>query len=91
MSTFFCKLHCIFNILYLSHNELLFYFSSYAASVGAKHYHSSAKLNKGIEELFLDLSKSKLTWEHYITETVAFDVNTLLNIQLHTHIILEPH
>jgi len=29
----------------------------YAASVGAKHFHTSAKLNKGIEELFLDLSK----------------------------------
>lgn len=32
---------------------------SYAESVGAKHYHTSAKLNKGIEELFLDLCKSK--------------------------------
>lgn len=30
---------------------------TYAASVGAKHFHTSAKLNKGIEELFLDLSK----------------------------------
>ncbi|XP_064628690.1 ras-related protein Rab-21-like [Lineus longissimus] len=30
---------------------------AYAASVGAKHIHTSAKLNKGIEELFLDLSK----------------------------------
>jgi len=29
----------------------------YAASVGAKHYHTSAKLNKGIDELFLDLTK----------------------------------
>uniref|UniRef100_G3N5F9 Ras-related protein Rab-21 n=1 Tax=Gasterosteus aculeatus TaxID=69293 RepID=G3N5F9_GASAC len=33
---------------------------SYAESVGAKHYHSSAKLNKGIEELFLDLCKRHL-------------------------------
>ncbi|MEQ2164873.1 Ras- protein Rab-21 [Goodea atripinnis] len=32
---------------------------SYAESVGAKHYHTSAKLNKGIEELFLDLCKRK--------------------------------
>lgn len=31
----------------------------YAESVGAKHYHTSAKQNKGIEELFLDLCKSK--------------------------------
>ncbi|XP_077565721.1 ras-related protein Rab-21 [Stigmatopora nigra] len=30
---------------------------SYAESVGAKHYQTSAKLNKGIEELFLDLCK----------------------------------
>lgn len=29
----------------------------YAESVGAKHFHTSAKLNKGIEELFLDLCK----------------------------------
>lgn len=33
---------------------------SYAESVGAKHFHTSAKLNKGIEELFLDLSKAML-------------------------------
>ncbi|KAF6034265.1 RAB21 [Bugula neritina] len=32
----------------------------YAKSVGAKHYHSSAKLNKGVEELFVDLSKRML-------------------------------
>ncbi|XP_061770392.1 ras-related protein Rab-21 [Nerophis ophidion] len=30
---------------------------SYATSVGAKHYQTSAKLNQGIEELFLDLCK----------------------------------
>lgn len=33
----------------------------YAASVKAKHYQTSAKLNKGIQELFLDLAKSKNT------------------------------
>lgn len=33
---------------------------SYAATVGAKHFHTSAKMNKGIEELFLDLSKSMM-------------------------------
>lgn len=32
----------------------------YAKSVGAVHYQTSAKLNKGIEELFLDLSKRML-------------------------------
>lgn len=29
----------------------------YADSVGAVHYHTSAKLNRGIEELFVDLSQ----------------------------------
>mmetsp|Transcript_26282 Transcript_26282/g.36866 ORF Transcript_26282/g.36866 Transcript_26282/m.36866 type:complete len:211 (-) Transcript_26282:214-846(-) len=29
----------------------------YAESVGAVHFHTSAKLNRGIEEMFLDLSK----------------------------------
>jgi len=33
---------------------------SYAASVGARHYLTSAKLNKGLDELFLDLSKRML-------------------------------
>lgn len=33
----------------------------YAASVKAKHYQTSAKLNKGIQELFLDLAKSEYT------------------------------
>jgi len=32
----------------------------YAKSVGAKHYHTSAKLNKGVEELFVDLTKRML-------------------------------
>jgi len=33
---------------------------AYAASVGAKHFHTSAKMNRGIEELFLDLSKNMI-------------------------------
>lgn len=28
----------------------------YAKSVGAKHFHTSAKLNKGVEDMFLELS-----------------------------------
>lgn len=28
--------------------------------MGAKHFHTSAKLNKGIEEMFLDLSKGMI-------------------------------
>lgn len=30
---------------------------AYAESVGAKHFHTSAKINKGIEEMFLDLAQ----------------------------------
>ena len=39
--------------------ELIFHSccSRYAKSVGAKHFHTSAKMNKGIDELFLDLTK----------------------------------
>lgn len=33
---------------------------TYAATVGAKHYSTSAKFNKGVDELFLDLSKRML-------------------------------
>jgi len=33
----------------------------YAESVGAKHFHTSAKLNKGVNEMFLDLTKRMLT------------------------------
>lgn len=44
--------------------DLLFYYSSfcfrYAKSVGATHYHTSAKLNKGIEEMFLELSQQMM-------------------------------
>jgi Ras-related protein Rab-21 len=32
---------------------------SYATSVGAVHFNTSAKLNRGIEEMFFDLSKRK--------------------------------
>ena len=35
-------------------------FVRYAKSVGAKHHHTSAKLNRGIEELFLDLSQQMI-------------------------------
>lgn len=33
---------------------------SYAASVNARHCYSSAKLNQGIEDMFLDLTKRML-------------------------------
>lgn len=41
-------------------NVMLADAEEYAKSVGAVHYHTSAKLNKGIEEMFLDLSKRML-------------------------------
>jgi len=31
--------------------------NSYASSVGATHYSTSAKMNKGLDELFLDITK----------------------------------
>ena len=34
----------------------------YAKTVGAKHFSTSAKLNKGLEEMFLDLAKRKTPW-----------------------------
>ena len=33
---------------------------SYASSVGAMHFNTSAKHNKGVEEMFRELAKSKL-------------------------------
>lgn len=37
----------------------LFVLCRYAASVGAKHFQTSAKLNRGLNDLFLDLSRSE--------------------------------
>ena len=34
--------------------------SRYARSVGAKHHNTSAKLNRGIEEMFLDLTQQMI-------------------------------
>lgn len=33
----------------------------YADSVGATHFHTSAKLNKGLDEVFQSLASSRLT------------------------------
>lgn len=41
----------------------------YAMSVGAKHFHTSAKLNKGIEEMFLELTR--LMIEHAAEKEIA--------------------
>jgi len=55
-----------FNLITLGYSALflviIFYclnHSSYTTSVGAKHFHTSAKTNKGIEDMFLELCKSK--------------------------------
>jgi Ras-related protein Rab-21 len=43
--------------MYISINPIFRFLDRYAKSVGAKHFHTSAKLNQGIEEMFLELSQ----------------------------------
>jgi len=45
---------------YLKYSWLNASFCRYARSVGAKHHHTSAKLNRGIEEMFLDLTQQMI-------------------------------
>lgn len=40
----------------------------YAKTVGAKHFHTSAKLNKGIEEMFFELSKRECSLVAYFMQ-----------------------
>lgn len=54
LTSFYKKFCCL-----IVNSDTFIWFCSYAASVGAKHFHTSAKLNKGIEEMFLDLSKGE--------------------------------
>ncbi|CAG0916450.1 unnamed protein product [Notodromas monacha] len=52
----------------------------YAKSVGAKHYLTSAKLNKGIQELFSDLTQwmvEKAKEKEGVKSTSAFSANTV--------------
>ena len=42
----------------------------YAESVGAQHYSTSAKLNQGVNELFLDITKSKIKYINIIIKNV---------------------
>lgn len=46
---------------------------TYAKTVGAKHFHTSAKLNKGIEEMFFELSKQMLERQERSDAKVARD------------------
>ena len=36
-------------------------YSRYAESVGAVHFHTSAKANKGVDEVFMALAQSNLS------------------------------
>ena len=40
---------------------------AYAQSVGAKHFSTSSKLNKGLHEMFLDMTKSMFLPDLYVT------------------------
>ncbi len=51
---------------------------SYAESVGATHYHTSAKLNRGVAELFLEISKSKS-----LTSRLPLLLYVVFNIRAH--------
>ena len=43
-----------------SRNHATTRLSRYAKSVGAKHFHTSARMNRGIDEMFLDMAKRAL-------------------------------
>jgi GTPase SAR1 family protein len=43
----------------------------YADSVGAQHFSTSAKLNQGVNELFLDITKSKYIKMNQIMHLIA--------------------
>lgn len=60
--------------IFASITDVTLFFLRYAESVGAKHYHTSAKQNKGIEELFLDLCKSRCIQTLYILEIALLKI-----------------
>ena len=45
-----------YNATTFAHIQFIQY-NRFASSVGAVHFYTSAKLNKGIDEMFLDLTK----------------------------------
>jgi len=53
---------------------------AYAESVGAKHYSTSAKLNKGVEDLFLEMSQ-KLISRAPVQSTSVNKPNTGLRLE----------
>ena len=61
-------------------------YSRYAKTVGAKHFHTSAKLNKGIEEMFFELSKrecslvaSFMEYGHHIFRCIYGNIENCIN------------
>ena len=52
---------------------------SYTESVGGVHYTTSAKQNKGVQELFLDLSKSMYMYVRYCSEGLHVDTLGILD------------
>eukprot|EP00043_Microstomoeca_roanoka_P019128 m.211807 g.211807 ORF g.211807 m.211807 type:complete len:197 (+) comp16942_c5_seq2:185-775(+) len=44
---------------------------AYAESVGAKHFHTSARLNRGVDEMFLDLAKRLVDQEPKAAKTLS--------------------
>lgn len=54
-------MHSELKLIYIDDFHLCF---RYAKSVGATHFHTSAKLNRGIEEMFLELSKQMMERAH---------------------------
>ncbi|EFA84191.1 Rab GTPase [Heterostelium album PN500] len=62
---------------------------AYAQSVGAKHYSTSAKLNKGVEELFLDLTKRMLSKSTVSTSGSSNQSSTTSNRQERIPIVPE--
>lgn len=60
-------------------------FVRYAESVGAAHIYTSAKLNKGLDETFVELSTSKIPYTHpYKRRTVDYACLVYLYSRIYT-------
>lgn len=62
-------------------------FCSYAEKVGAIHFQTSAKLNKGVEEMFLTLTKKML--EHAIEQEEKTATLNRTNSQRRNVVVVE--
>ena len=52
--------------------HLTFFTLRYAQSVGAKHYDTSAKLDKGVSDMMLDLTKSEFLELEFLSVPLCF-------------------